>query len=94
MNRTRGLPEEQIRRRISARDPEHGIEKHQEKSVLECISQDIHLLSPNLSTDPDVVLAAYHVERVRDRENIGSTYKWSKSAITQRPVTAKHFRRS
>ena len=74
---------QKIRHRLAA--PQAGKDP---VSVLETLGQDVHLIGANGAADLNVVVAANHVERIGDGENIGPALKRRESAIAQRPVTA------
>src|SRR4029077_7998354 len=66
--------------------------KGDEETILKSVRFHIHLISSESTANPDVVLAANHVERVRDVENVGPPLEGSKPAITQVPVITHECR--
>ncbi len=87
MDATAQLAQKKIGRGISAQS-EVDVE-----TVLKRIGLDVHLLDANAHANPDVVVAADHVERVGNREDVGPALEGCESTIAQRPVVV-HERRT
>src|SRR6266851_1984936 len=83
VNRTTYLAEKQVCRRVASKSA-----KINKDTILEGVRLHVHLLSADAATHPDVVLAPNHIERVGNGEDVGPALEGSKSAITQRPVSA------
>src|SRR6266478_7291372 len=69
-----------------------GKSKGDEETILKSIRFNIHLICTESTANPDIVLAANHVERVRDEEDVGPALERSKPAITQVPVITHECR--
>src|ERR1035438_7607890 len=67
---------------------------YQEESVLKSVGLRVHLVGPESEPDPDVMLAADHVEGIVEGENIGTALEGGKATIAQGPVTREHLDRS
>jgi len=65
---------------------------HFPEAILEALCLCVHLHGANGHADLDVVLAANHLERIADGENIGPTLEGREAAITNREVVAENFR--
>ena len=76
---TAQLAEQEISRGIAG---EAEVDK---EAVLERVGLYVHLLIAEAAADLDVVLAANHVERVRDLEDVGAALEGSEAAIAQAP---------
>ncbi len=67
MNGATDLPEQHVCRSIA------GVAaKDQEETVTKTIREHIHLVGPNSDTGADVVLAANHIQSIRNGVDVGA----------------------
>src|SRR5579883_2848879 len=62
--------------------------KIDEKPVLESVGFNVHLIGADLPADADVVVPANHVERLRDRKDVGAALERSEPAVAEPPIVA------